>query len=109
MNVGLNDYKLIGVTVTAAVMSYVAFGELPTQNSEGMHPGLNLKAAQYAFRLPQSSAFLSEPYRILGSGEITINEQVNILSTFANNILADIKAPDPVFTKIVDENFWNLM
>lgn len=109
MNVNLGEYKVVGLTVTAAMMSYAVAGELQTRHSDDVLAGLNYKGVFPVYTLPESSTLRNEPYRILNLDEASVREQVNILSAFANNILADIKGSDPDFTKAVDENFWDLM
>ena len=36
-------------------------------------------------------------------------EQIEIIHKFASSILDNIKDLDPEFSKIVDENFWDLI
>jgi hypothetical protein len=106
MNVVTGEYKLIGIAATAAVMSYAAIGDNSTQFTDNVFAALQNKPP-LQLNYPYMSA--DQPYRVLDVDELSVSEQVEILASFANNILSSTKKADPEFTKLVDENFWDLM
>lgn len=56
-----------------------------------------------------SSGYNPNPYYDMIVGAQTEQRQKEILQKFVSNLLQNAEGPDPVFTKIVNEHFWDLI
>ena len=92
--------NVVGSATTAAVLYYSYLG-VPAINHVDF---ANLKVQINA---PKEMNF--DYYQLVPKEQAVTLEQIDIIHKFASNILDNIKDLDPEFSKIVDENFWDLI
>lgn len=98
-NAGFIVITGMAVAVTAATLTYKAVGE-PSPNVD----------YSYVSQEPveQYQGQYNDYYSLTTETSISILQQIEVLHSFSNELLENIKEIDPDFSALVDEKFWEM-
>jgi len=88
--------------VTAAVMAYSSAGSIGTINTKADFGNYAQSVVSYE-RPPY------QPYQIISAEQAYLLSKAHVIYDFAEKMFHNMVDLDPEYSKLVDENFWDLI